>query len=151
MPNHNSHWRNSPDTRIRQQWVGAEQGGMGCMLRVRTRPECPEDNLRELTWDSNPNCGIARERERENREREREQREREIENFLVKSSNLRHCQAPSQNKGLSQYQKRASWLWTGPSPAGGREAKTLWALPTLASDICLQCTSLPIAQLNKWA
>ena len=32
------------------------------MLRVRTGPECPEDNLRELMWDSNPNCGIARER-----------------------------------------------------------------------------------------
>ena len=27
---------------------GAEQGGVGCMLRVRTGPECPEDNLREL-------------------------------------------------------------------------------------------------------
>ena len=28
---------------------GAEQGGPGCMLRVRARPEYPEDNLRELT------------------------------------------------------------------------------------------------------
>ena len=27
---------------------GAEQGGVGCMLRVRTGPEYPEDNLREL-------------------------------------------------------------------------------------------------------
>ena len=27
---------------------GAEQEGVGCMLRVRTRPEYPEDNLREL-------------------------------------------------------------------------------------------------------
>ena len=49
VPNHNSQWRSSPDARICQQWVGAEQGGMGCMSRVRTRPECPEDNLRELT------------------------------------------------------------------------------------------------------
>ena len=24
------------------------EGGLGCILRVRTRPECPEDNLREL-------------------------------------------------------------------------------------------------------
>ena len=24
------------------------------LLRVRTRPECPEDNRRELTWASNP-------------------------------------------------------------------------------------------------
>ena len=29
------------------------------MLRVRTGPEYPEDNLRELTRDSNPECGIA--------------------------------------------------------------------------------------------
>ena len=40
------------------------------MLKVRTRPECPEGNLRELTEDSNPNCRIAREGEKE-RERER--------------------------------------------------------------------------------
>ena len=29
------------------------------LLRVRTRPECPEGNLRELTWDSKPDYGIA--------------------------------------------------------------------------------------------
>ena len=29
------------------------------LLRVRTSPECPEGNLRELTWDSKPDCGIA--------------------------------------------------------------------------------------------
>ena len=29
--------------------------------------------------------------------------------------------------------------------------QSLWALPTHASDICLQCSSLPAAQLNKWA
>ena len=29
------------------------------LLRVRTRPECPEGNLRKLTWDSKPDCGIA--------------------------------------------------------------------------------------------
>ena len=28
-------------------------------LRVRTGPECPEGNLRELTWASKPDCGIA--------------------------------------------------------------------------------------------
>ena len=33
------------------------------LLRVRTRPECPEGNRRELMHDSNLNCGIARERE----------------------------------------------------------------------------------------
>ena len=29
------------------------------LLRVRTRPECPEGNLRELTSASKPDCGIA--------------------------------------------------------------------------------------------
>ena len=72
-PNHNSQWRRSPDACCRHQWAGAEQGGTGCMLRVRTRPEYPEDNLRELTWDSNPNCGaISREKKKKERERERE-------------------------------------------------------------------------------
>ena len=55
------------------------------LLRVRTRPECPVGNLRELTRDSNPNRGIARERG----EKKRQKRERE--NFPTKSSNLRHC------------------------------------------------------------
>ena len=37
-------------TSTTSEWgLGAEQGGTGCMPRVRTRPECPEDNLRELT------------------------------------------------------------------------------------------------------
>ena len=38
---------------------GEEQAAL---LRVRTRPECPEGNWREL-MGSNLNCGIARERE----------------------------------------------------------------------------------------
>ena len=51
------------------------------------------------------------------------QREREKkDNFPVKSPNLRHCRVCSQNKGLSEYQRRASRQQTGPSPAGGREA-----------------------------
>ena len=45
------------------------------------------------------------------------QRERKKkENFPVKGSNLMWSQAHSQNKGLSEYQRRASWLQTGPSP-----------------------------------
>ena len=40
------------------------RGAQAALLRVRTRPECPEDNLRELTCDDNPNCGTARERDR---------------------------------------------------------------------------------------
>ena len=53
---------------------------------------------------------------------QKEKKERERENFTAKSSNLRHCQAHSQNKGLSEYQRRVSWLQTGPSPTRGREA-----------------------------
>ena len=36
------------------------------MLRVRTGPECPEDNRRELLSVTNLNCGIAKEREKIN-------------------------------------------------------------------------------------
>ena len=97
VPNHNSQWRSSPDACIRHQRAGAGQGGDGCMLRVKTWPECPEDNLRELMWVSNPNYGIARDRGKKERE-----------NFPVKSSNLRHSLACSQNKGLSKYQRRAA-------------------------------------------
>ena len=32
------------------------------MLMIRTRPESPESNMRELRRDRNLNCGIARER-----------------------------------------------------------------------------------------
>ena len=63
------------------------------LLRVRTGPECPEGDLRELTWDRKPDPGIA---------------------TLAKSPKLRHRQVCSQNKGMSQ-------LWTGPSPARDRE------------------------------
>ena len=43
------------------------------LLRVRTGPECPEGNLRELTGDSNPNWDSQREgKKKEERERERE-------------------------------------------------------------------------------
>ena len=38
-----------PVEKVAQTLAGARQGGAGCMLRVRTGPECPEDNLRELT------------------------------------------------------------------------------------------------------
>ena len=48
---------------------GLNREAGAALLRVRTGPECREGNLRELTWDSNPNCGITREREREKRER----------------------------------------------------------------------------------
>ena len=37
------------------------------LLRVRTGPECPEGDRRELLWVTNLNCGTAREREKINR------------------------------------------------------------------------------------
>ena len=38
---------------------GLGREAQAALLRVRTRPECPEGNLRELTWASKPDCGIA--------------------------------------------------------------------------------------------
>ena len=38
---------------------GLDRETWAALLRVRTGPECPEGNLRELTRDSNPDCGIA--------------------------------------------------------------------------------------------
>ena len=29
------------------------------LLRLRTGPECPKGNLKELTWDGKLDCGIA--------------------------------------------------------------------------------------------
>ena len=37
--------------------LGSE--AQAALLRVRTEPECPMGNLRELTWASKPDCGIA--------------------------------------------------------------------------------------------
>ena len=38
---------------------GLDREVWAALLRVRTRPECPEGNLSELTWASKPDCGIA--------------------------------------------------------------------------------------------
>ena len=38
---------------------GLGRGARATLLRVRTRPECPKGNLRKLTWESKPDCGIA--------------------------------------------------------------------------------------------
>ena len=40
-----------------KQGLGRE--AWAALLRVRTGPECPKGNLRELTWASKPDCGIA--------------------------------------------------------------------------------------------
>ena len=38
---------------------GLGREAQAALLRVRTGPECPKGNLRELTWASKPDCGIA--------------------------------------------------------------------------------------------
>ena len=40
-----------------KQGLGRE--AQAALLRVKTGPEIPEGNLRELTWASKPDCGIA--------------------------------------------------------------------------------------------
>ena len=60
MPNGNSHSgeaAQTPASATSERGLDREEGA--ALLRVRTRPECPEGNLRELTWDSKPDCGIA--------------------------------------------------------------------------------------------
>ena len=42
---------------LAKQGLGRE--AWAALLRVRTGPECPEGNLRELTWASKPDCGRA--------------------------------------------------------------------------------------------
>ena len=38
---------------------GLDREVWAALLRVRTGHECPTGNLRELTRDSSPDCGIA--------------------------------------------------------------------------------------------
>ena len=56
MPNSNSQQRSSPEAPASHQRLGLDREGRGCMLKVRTRTKYPEDNLKELTGDSNQNC-----------------------------------------------------------------------------------------------
>ena len=60
MPNGNSPSGEAAQTPAfaTSKW-GLGREARAALLRVRTRPECPESNLRELTWDSKSNCGIA--------------------------------------------------------------------------------------------
>ena len=45
-------------TSATSKW-GLGREAQAALLRVRTGPECPKGSLRELTRDSNPDCGIA--------------------------------------------------------------------------------------------
>ena len=38
---------------------GLGREAQAALLRVRTGPECPKGNLRELAWASRPDCGIT--------------------------------------------------------------------------------------------
>ena len=60
MPNGNSPSGEAAQTPepTASKW-GPGREAPAALLKVRTRPECPEGNLRELTWASKPDCGIA--------------------------------------------------------------------------------------------
>ena len=105
--NYKQRQRSGTDVYICHQQVGAGQGRAGCIivLRIRTGSECPEDNLRELMWDCNPNCGVARGQEKRKKERKKE-RDLSHEGSNPAKWSLVH----SQNKELSKYQRRANWL-----------------------------------------
>ena len=45
-------------TSTTSKW-GLDRKARPALFRVRTRPECPKGNLKELTSDSNPDCVIA--------------------------------------------------------------------------------------------
>ena len=90
--------------------LGRKAQAASSVLSVRTRHECPENNLRELRWDSNPNLGITR----ETKQKTKQNKQKKI--FLGK------LYPHTQKALLSEYQRRASRLPIGPSLPGGREA-----------------------------
>ena len=60
MPNGNSprgEAAQMPASTTSKRGLGRE--ARAALLRVRIGSECPEGNLRELTWASKPDCGIA--------------------------------------------------------------------------------------------
>ena len=63
MPNGNSPSGEAvqmPASATSKRGLGREV--LAALLRGRTGPECPEGNLRELTWASKPDFGIATKR-----------------------------------------------------------------------------------------
>ena len=94
---------------------------------------------------------MPRERERE-RERQRE-RERESVSFPVKSPNLRYCQDHSQNKGLSEYQRRVSRLdWPSPCQrqAGGGSRSQKRASSAPERHPLPNCKQAPLLTKTSW-
>ena len=67
MPNHNCQGEVAQTlASATSKWgLDKEVPAASSVLWGRAEPERPEDNLRELMWDSNPNCGIAREGKKE--------------------------------------------------------------------------------------
>ena len=60
MPNGNYPSREAaqmPASTTSKRGLGRE--AQAALLRVRTEPECPEVNLKELTWASKPDCETA--------------------------------------------------------------------------------------------
>ena len=49
MPNGNSQWRSSADAASNTSKRGLGREVQAALFRVRTRPECPEGSLREIT------------------------------------------------------------------------------------------------------
>ena len=47
----------TPASATSKRGLGREK--RATLLRVRTGPKCPEGNLKELTWASKPDYGIA--------------------------------------------------------------------------------------------
>ena len=77
----------------------------------------PWDYLRELMWDSNPNHGITREvKKQKTKNYTHTHTHTHTHTQNIPANVLTHSLASSQNKVLSEYQRRASWLCTGLSP-----------------------------------
>ena len=60
MPNSNSsigEAAQTPASATSKRRLGRD--ARAALLTVRTGPECPEGNLREVTWASKSDCGIA--------------------------------------------------------------------------------------------
>jgi len=109
------------------------------MRKERDRGD--QEEKRELMWDSNPNCGIVKERGKKGKKRVGGRRER---TFPQKSSNLRHCQAAHRTKDLATTRgELASCGPAHPPPRAERQAgdsqnrKGAISAPEMASSTTL--------------